>query len=269
MPALGVFLPGRDPMTPVAARSGWIRFSGSSPRARVRLFCFPYSGGNASIYHGWSASLAPEIETCPVELPGHGVRLAEKPFLRMEPLLEALAGALLPHLDRPFAFFGHSLGALIAFELARRLGRERRPAPVHLFASGHPAPRLAKRGRMIHALPEPDFVEELRALRGTPEAVLADAEMRQLILPALRADFELYETHVYQPGERVSCPITALGGLEDENVSRADLEAWGEETAAAFAVRMFPGDHFFLGPSRRLLLAEVARSLGARYLPLS
>jgi 4'-phosphopantetheinyl transferase len=179
----------------------------------------------------------------------------------MGPLVEALALALRPHLDRPFAFFGHSLGALVAFELARRLRRNGGPQPVRLFVSGCPAPQARTREKSVHSLPDAEFREELRRLKGTPAAVLDDDELMEVLLPTLRADFALCETYAFAPGPALTCPISALGGLADDTVSHQDLDAWREQAAGPFRLRMLPGDHFFLQTAQQLLLRALAREL--------
>ena len=215
-----------------------------------------------------SLDLLPMVEPSPGEhrdlpgpAPGREARLTEPPFTRLATLVEAAAQALLLYLDKPFAFFGHSLGALVSFELARRLGRQFGQSPAILFVSGHPAPQIPECEPPIHALPEPEFVKKLRALNGMPEQVLENAELMGLLLPILRADFAVCETYVYEADEPLDCPIVALGGLRDEYVSREDLDAWREQTHAAFSLRMFPGDHFYLNTDRTLLLHTLAREL--------
>ncbi len=239
----------------------WLACPRPNPGACLRLFCFPYSGAGASIFYPWLGHLLTSVEVYPVELPGRGTRLAEPPFDRLEPLVQALAQALLPHLDKPFAFFGHSMGALLSFELARYLRCQHGAAPVSLLVSGHGAPHLQHVEAPIRDLPEDEFLEKVRGLNGTPDQVLDNDEWRQLLLPILRADFAMCETYRYQMDRPLDCPITAFGGLQDEYVSRAQLEAWREQTDASFKLRMFPGDHFFLNTVRPFLLRTIAREL--------
>jgi medium-chain acyl-[acyl-carrier-protein] hydrolase len=241
--------------------SRWLTRPGPDGSARLRLFCFPYSGAGASIYYRWNGQLPAGIDLCPVELPGRGSRLSEPPFSRIEPLAAAAAEALLPYLDRPFALFGHSMGALACFELARLLRRHHGLQPVRLIASGHPAPHVPDREPPIHALPEPEFVAKLRALGGTPEEVLANAELRALILPILRADFSACETYTYEPEAPLDCPISAYGGLEDREVPSEELSAWRSQTSGLFTSRLFPGNHFFIHSAQPLLLRSIARDL--------
>lgn len=185
----------------------------------------------------------------------------EPPFTRLSPLIQALAQALFPLLDKPFAFFGHSLGALVSFELARRLRREYAVQPVCLFISADRAPQIPNRDPVIHTLPEGEFLVELCRLNGTPREVLEDEELRQIMLPLLRADFAVYETYGYLTEPPLNCPISAFGGLQDHRVSRGDLEAWREQTSVSFSLRMFPGDHFFLNTTQPPLLGALSQEL--------
>jgi medium-chain acyl-[acyl-carrier-protein] hydrolase len=202
------------------------------------------------------------VEVCAVQPPGRGSRLREAPFTNMPDLISAAAPALAPCTNPPFAFFGHSLGALVAFEFARRLRRAGRGGPSHLFVSGCRAPQLALTRAHTYDLPEPEFVEELRRLKGTPEEVLDHPELLQLILPLLRADFSIAQTYTYAPEEpALSCPVTAFGGKGDEEVGRESLEAWCEQTNDSFSMHLLPGDHFFIHESQSLLLEVISRDL--------
>jgi medium-chain acyl-[acyl-carrier-protein] hydrolase len=250
--------------TKASTMSPWLAVNRANPRAELRLFCFPYAGGDALVYRDWAASLPDSVEAVPVQLPGRGRLRKELPATRLEALVPALIAALTPHFDKPFAFFGHSMGAMIAFELARRLRRERGPRPVHLFVSGSPAPQLPDRHPRTFDLPEPEFIEELRRLNGTPREVLEHPELMALLLPVLRADFELVQTYVYTDGPPLECPITALGGAQDSLVPREDLEVWGALTCAPFELRMLSGDHFFLHASQREVLRVISDALQGR-----
>jgi medium-chain acyl-[acyl-carrier-protein] hydrolase len=153
------------------------------------------------------------------------------------------------------------MGGLIGFELARLLRREYGLNPVHLFVSGRRAPQIPDSDPPIHALPDFEFLEELRHFNGTPEAVLENTELMQLLLPVLRADFAVIETYVYTPGPALDCSITAFGGLQDCEVRCDRLEAWREQTNASFSLQMLPGDHFFLNSAQPLLLQALSREL--------
>jgi medium-chain acyl-[acyl-carrier-protein] hydrolase len=248
-------------MTIATAFDSWIACRKSNPQARLRLFCFPYAGTGASIFRTWSDGLPADVEVCPVQFPGRGTRLMETPFTQLSPLVQGLAQALVPLLDKPFAFFGHSLGALVGFELARQLRRQSGVQPVRLFVSADRAPQIPHRDRPIHALPEGEFLEELRRLNGIPGKVLEEVELMQMMLPVLRADFAVYETYVYSTEPPLNCPISTFGGLQDHRVSRGDLEAWRDQTSDTFSLRMFPGDHFFWNTTQPLLLQVLSQEL--------
>ena len=248
-------------MTTTIALDPWIAYRKPNPQARLRLFCFPYAGTGASIFRTWSDSLPADVEVCPVQFPGRGTRLMETPFTQLSPLVQALAQTLLPLLDKPFAFFGHSLGALVGFELARQLRRQSGVQPVRLFVSADRAPQIPPRDRPIHALPEREFLGELRRLNGIPGKVLEEADLMQIMLPVLRADLAVYETYVYSSEPPLNCPISIFGGLQDHRVSRGDLEAWRDQTSVSFSLRMFPGDHFFWNTTQPLLLQALSKEL--------
>lgn len=185
----------------------------------------------------------------------------ENSFSRMSPLIQTLVQVILPHLDQPFAFFGHSMGALVSFELARQLRKSYGLTPIHLFVSGHRAPQLLLPDAPIHALPEAEFIEKLRNMNGTPIKVLEHAELMELTLPALRADFAVCETYSYISEPPLDCPITAYGGLKDNRVSHGQLEAWRAQTSDSFTLQLFPGDHFFLHSATPLLLRALSQEL--------
>jgi medium-chain acyl-[acyl-carrier-protein] hydrolase len=248
-------------MITATAIDSWIAFRKPNTQARLRLFCFPYAGTGASIFRTWSDGLPSDVEVYPVQLPGRGTRLMETPFIQLAPLVQALAHALEPLLDKPFAFFGHSLGALIGFELARQLRRQSGVQPVRLFVSADRAPQIPHRDLPIHALPEEKFMAELRRLNGIPGKVLEEAELMQIMLPVLRADFAVYESYAYSTEPPLNCPISTFGGSQDHRVSRGDLEAWRDQTSDSFSLRMFPGDHFFWNTTQPLLLQALSQEL--------
>jgi medium-chain acyl-[acyl-carrier-protein] hydrolase len=237
----------------------WLR---PAPSADLRLFCFPYAGGNAFAFRSWREEAPPPLDIWPVQLAGRGHRIAESPFRRLSALCGALVEALGPHLDRPFAFFGHSMGALLAFELARHLRREGRPGPRRLFVSGGRAPRR-DRGPLLHNLSDPALLVELERLNGIPAEVMREPDLMSMFLPILRADLELYETYVYYSEVALECPISAFGGWQDSRVSHEDLAAWQEETRTAFSLRMFAGDHFFLHAARASIVRAIFEDLSS------
>jgi surfactin synthase thioesterase subunit len=241
--------------------TSWLTSYQPNPQAHLRLFCFPYAGAGASIYRNWTNQLPAAVEVCAVQLPGRETRLREPPFTDLPSLIAALTPALLPALDRPFAFFGHSVGALICFEMVRQLQRSHQLAPLHLFVSGRRSPQLANTDIPLHQLPNDDLIAGLRRYNGTPEVVLQNAELMNLFLPILRADLAIDETYVYTPGELVKCPIDAFGGLHDTKVNLGSLRDWQRQTEAGFHLRLFPGDHFYWKSQPAPLLQAIAATL--------
>lgn len=212
----------------------------------ARLFCFPYAGGGASLYQRWAATLAPDIELCAVQLPGREARLHELPFLRVQELVSSAAEQLTPFLPARYALFGHSMGALVSFELARELRRRGLPEPSALVVSAHRAPQLRDPHPPMHVLSDAEFRRVIRQLKGTPEALLANDEFMALVLPVLRTDFALCETYVYCAEPPLSCPLIALGGAGDEHITEGEVAAWRDQTSGTFELKMFAGDHFFI-----------------------
>lgn len=226
----------------------------------VTLLCLAHAGGSAAAFRTWPARL-PGIEVRAVDLPGRASRLARPPFDRLEPLARWLAREELERLEGPVALFGHSMGALVAFALAGLLRDRARRPPVHLLVAGCPAPQLIRTRDPLHALPRAEFLERLRALDGTPSEVFGHAELLDLLLPAIRADLAVYETFTYRPATPLGCPVTAFGGLDDPDVSRADLEAWRVQTTGPFRLVLLPGGHFFLHDREAAMLSAVAQAL--------
>ena len=227
----------------------------------MRLLCLPHAGGSAMAYARWRRGLPASVEVVPVELPGRGARMDE-PFAR-DPvrLAEALAAALRDEAVRvPYALFGHSLGALIAFELAHALIARGAPAPRMLFASGTEAPSVRDDSDWRRPRSDAELVAELRAMRGTPEEAFESAELMQAVLPVLRADFLLCGAYAHRPRPPLPCPIQALGGRDDD-VPHASLAAWARETAAGFDLALFGGGHFFLHERPEAVLELIARRL--------
>lgn len=244
-----------------APANPWFSARRARPGSKVRLFCLPYAGGDAVTFLRWSDSLPAEIELFPILLPGRGARLREPAYTSVSPLVEAMAQALRPALDKKFALLGISTGAILSFELARSLRRRGYPGPSHLFVCCCEAPHLPpSRSEPIHDLPEAEFLEKLRHFGGTPDAALEDPELRRLVLPALRADFQLRDTYAFAHDAPLACPISAIGGAGDPFADRASLEAWRRHTTAAFNVSMLPGGHFFFNPDPGPLLRIVAES---------
>ena len=239
----------------LALRLSRISGAGHVAAGALRLFCFPHAGGGGAAFKAWAERLPRSIAVVPMRPPRQN-----RPNTMAE-LVAALGDSIEATLDEPFAFFGHSMGAVVAFELARLLRRRNRPTPRLLVASGARAPQF-RRGHVPPPEPsEAQFMEALRRLEGTPREVLDNPNLMQLILPALREDAAIYRHYIYAEEPPLDCPIRAYGGAEDPNVSRAHLEAWAQQTTAAFAVRVFPGGHFYLQTCRAEFLAALARDL--------
>jgi surfactin synthase thioesterase subunit len=239
-----------------APASAW--FPGADAAQGMRLFCFPHAGGGTGAFAAWRQRL-PGI--CPVRAPGRESRGAEAPFDRMAPLVEALAAAIEPYLDRPFAFFGHSMGAAVAFELVRKLRRLGLPLPCLLIASAARAPQFRRGYTPPPAPSEAQFLEELRRLDGLPAEALDDPALLGAVLPALTADAALYRNYVYADDAPLACAIRAYGGSGDPNVQSQHLEGWADQTTASFATRLFPGGHFFLHASPEAVFDALAKDL--------
>ncbi len=239
----------------------WLATRSLDPKAEARLFCFPYAGGGASLFRPWAGGLPAGVDICPVELPGRGWRMLEPAFDRIDCLVEAAYAGLRQFFNVKFAFFGHSLGALVCFELARLLQERHDPVPEHLFVSACRAPQLPNDDLPLTAGTDQQFIEALQGLKGTPPEVLDNAELMELLLPTLRADFAACEQYVYHPREQITVPITAFGGLEDTMVTEDHLEPWREVTTASFELTMVQGDHFFLNGSWPSLLQSIRRTL--------
>ncbi len=228
------------------------------PPAPFQLFCLPYAGGGASIYRSWQAAVGPSIRIHPVRLPGRESRIHERPLESVAELVETITSEIVSALEGPFALFGYSFGALLAFETTREL-RRRNIAPERLMVAALKAPQLALRRKPIHTLPDREFAEEVRRFCGTPDAVLENTELMNIVLPAIKADFTAYETYRYSQEPPLDIPITAMGGITDPSVSPGELAAWGDQTSAGFATRLFPGGHFFLNTAAPLLTWTIAR----------
>ncbi|MFD5315639.1 thioesterase II family protein [Streptomyces sp. NPDC127098] len=238
----------------------WIRRYHPQPDSPVRLVCLPHAGGSASFYFSMSRALAGTAEVLAVQYPGRQDRLKEPPLETVQQLADAVYAALLPWADRPLAFFGHSMGAVVAFETARRLEREKGLVAPALFASGRRAP-ATRRAETVHHRDDEGLVAELRNLSGTNSQLLADSEIMRMVLPAIRADYRAIETYVRPPGPGLRCPLHVLTGDADPKVTEAEAEAWREETEGPFDLRVFPGGHFYLTEHQEAVTATVAATL--------
>lgn len=234
-----------------------------NPGARLRLFCVPFAGRGASVFREWPEALSDQVELSAVQLPGRESRLRERPFTRMQDAVQELLGALLPEMDRPFALFGHSMGAAICFELARAL-RVKNKAPAHLIVSGRRAPQYPDPRPLLTSLSDSEFVVEIcRRYNGIPREVFDHPELLELLLPTLRADVELLETYEYRGAPPFAFPISALGGDNDSETSTEEIAGWKVHTVQEFSMEIFSGDHFFLQTAAPAVLRTIRSTLDA------
>ncbi len=238
----------------------------ANPLAEMRLFLFPYAGGSPAVFHKWASQFPASMEVWTASYPGRGSRYGEAPIRQIKTLAEMLSEAIRPLLDKPFALFGHSMGGLLAFELARNLRRHSLPPPERLFVSACGAPHLPDPHPLLHRLPDADFINSLQQLHGLPVEVLEHPALLQVLLPVLRADFEAFENYLPTAGETpLHCPVVAFGGLDDPRVNRARLEGWVQHTDSSFEAYYFPGDHFFLRQAQGEVIAAIIAELVATH----
>lgn len=231
--------------------------------AAIRCFCFPYAGVGASAFRGWAPALAPEVEVIAVQLPGRESRLREAPVTDLVSLARGAAAAMAPLVDRPYALFGHSVGAIVAFETARNLRERGLSGPVHLFVAASRAPDVPWPFPPVRQLQDLPLLEEIDCRYGgtVPREVMESAELRELFVPSLRADIHALETYQYVPASPLSCPISAFMGAADRAVDPSVVERWNAHTTGAFSLRVIGGGHLFLQSARSELLAWVRQDL--------
>lgn len=240
----------------------WLVPFGPAPKAaRMRLYCFSYAGGSASIYQPWRNLLDPSVELFAVQLPGRGARMSERPERSMDALVQKLASVIAQQSPKPFAFFGHSLGALLAFELTRRLKVHQLKQPVKLIVSGCAAPQARNDLEPLDEYDDDKLIERLSKYNGTPPEVLQHRELMRLLAPTIRADFALASEYAYRAGLLLDMPLTALAGTTDDQTSREQIETWGRETSGPFKQHWFEGDHFFIRPQFESVLRTVNTEL--------
>ena len=218
---------------------------GARATGGLRLIFFPFAGGGASAFADWQNLFPATIETYAVQFPGRETRWGEAPFATLGELVVAIVDELMPAVQPPFAFVGHSMGGVVAYEVTRLLQRRGGKPPVHLFLAATTPPHV-RRETGMHLLPDDEFLQRLHTFGGLPQALLNNQEFLDLLLPIIKNDFRLYEQHVVEPGEPVRMPITVFGGLQDSEDPVPLLEAWRDLTIASFASEAFPGGHFFL-----------------------
>ncbi|MGA2351072.1 MAG: alpha/beta fold hydrolase [Terracidiphilus sp.] len=230
--------------------------------APTSMFCFPYVGGGAGVFRSWAEHFGDRVKVQALLLPGRERRLTDEPLVDTLAELVDLIAPAFKDFNTPFVFFGHSMGGLIAFELTRELRRRKWPIPLMLFASACSAPQIPDyvvppRSTLL----EEEIVAELRRLNGTDEAVLGNEVLRSLLLPALRADFNIVDRYRYCEERPLDCPIVTLGGIHDPGISLDMLAGWQLQTTRGFELQMFNGDHFYLNRCRDPLLKTIEREL--------
>ncbi|MFI0908657.1 thioesterase II family protein [Streptomyces sioyaensis] len=241
--------------------SAWVTVPVARPSARIRMFCLPHGGGGASAYQPWAAQLPEFIEVCPVQLPGRESRLDEPPVRDRDALVDLLLSELIESADRPYALFGHSMGALLGYELAEKATEFGLPEPLHLFASGYRSPTTPRRGPVISTLPDEEFINELIHYGGIPDELLRNREYLKLVLPAFRSDFAVTESFGTASPKALRLPVAVFGGAADEYVTGQELHAWREVTTGTCTIRTLPGGHFYLREAASAVLTHIADEL--------
>lgn len=226
----------------------------------MRLACFAHAGSSTAQFAAWRRLVPDWIALAPIELPGRGARSGEAPIASMPELVERLLPELLELDDRPLALFGHSLGAKVGFELARRLA-ERGRAPAHLFVAASPADRYPARGRGLHLRPRDELVAELKRIGAAPERVLDDARLVNLLLPVLRADLQLAVEYQAAPGAPLDCPLTAFAGTRDPDIAVDDVAGWSRHTRGPFRLQPLDAGHHLVRERSTELVGELTRAL--------
>ncbi|MBL8149020.1 MAG: thioesterase [Blastocatellia bacterium] len=238
--------------------NGWFLKHNIKPHAKLRLFCLPYAGSGATIFRPWLNRFS-DLEIIPVQYPGRENRIREPLLKNILGLANLLAENI--YCDKPFALFGHSMGALLAFELAHRLRALNKMAPEWLFLSASCHPSFRKKVKQSYLLSDKELVEELSTLNGTPRQVLENEELMQLVLPIIRADFEAVQTYKPSSSLPLDIPITVFGGYQDNEITEESLEGWQVETRKSFNRKMFTGDHFFIHTQEVIVLDEIHKQL--------
>ncbi len=250
----------------VSVKNGrWVICQQPRPEAKLRLFCFPYAGGGASAFKSWSEVISDNIELCIFQMPGREERLGEKLITDMYQLVDFLVEEITTYSDRPFAFFGHSMGAIIAYETACHLRKIGSSGPLHIFLSARAAPHLQEDGDPLRFLDDETFIARLHRTYGAvPEAIRQSEELKKIFLPILRADVELLEKYKNIRSEPLDCPISVLGGKSDPAISKTMLAGWQSHTSAVFIQHEFPGEHFFINSERNSVIETILNDLACK-----
>ena len=237
------------------SKSRWVTQPNPRPDAKVRLFCFPYAGSSAVVTYKYLADNLPEfIEVCPVEFPGRGTRMGEKLIDNIEEILSNISISIDEWLDKPFMFFGHSMGALISYELIFKIYEKYNKLPLKLYVSAHKAPFLERGGPIMHKLEKEQFVSELKQMNGIAKELFEHSELMELMLPIIRNDYAVCENYNYKQKKKLDVPITAFGGTDDKDVKEEHLKEWAKVTTSEFNHFLLEGDHFFIVKEKKKFL---------------
>ncbi|RCG28782.1 thioesterase [Streptomyces diacarni] len=237
----------------------WLRRFHPAPDAGVRLVCFPHAGGSATFYLPVSRMLSPSIEVVPVQYPGRQERRGEPCVSDIGELADRVVEELLSLNTKPLALFGHSMGAVVAYEVARRL-ESKEIKPLRLFVSGRRAPSRTRGGR-VRQRDDNGLIDELKKLSGTDSQILDDPDMLRMILPAVRSDYKAVESYRHTPGPRLDCPVVALTGDDDPQVTLDEATAWSEHTVGGFALKVYEGGHFYLNSHTAAVLEVISAGI--------
>ncbi|MFD7257533.1 thioesterase II family protein [Streptomyces sp. NPDC059874] len=248
---------------PLGTQSIWLRRYPTAETPRLRLLCLPHAGGSAGFFHSWGHAFGDDVEVLAVRYPGRQERIAEEPFAELEELAAAISGELDPYLDVPLAVFGHSMGATVGYEITLRLAERHGTAPALLMLSGRKAPHLLT-PRAAAFGSDADLVEEVKRLGGTDAALLDDADLRELVLPAIRADFTAVARYAPRPGVPLPCPVVGYVGDSDPGVAAHEVAAWADLAPRGFALRVLPGGHFYLVDRKAELVGDIRARLAAQ-----
>lgn len=240
----------------------WISIPKVAKDAKIRVFFFPFAGGGAGIYYQWAKDFPSNIEVCCVNLAGREKRFLEKAESNFSNLISDLYRAILPYTNKPFAFFGHSMGALISYELAILFRKNSNILPSCLFLSARSAPHIKHNQEHIHNLPDDLFVERLhKRYNGIPSVIMSEKDLLNLFLPTLRADIKMVELHEHKEKEALSCPIVAFCGSEDNIATKENVSSWKDYTLSNFDIEIIEGDHFFINTSKSIIINKIISTI--------
>jgi len=243
-------------------RSKWFQISRPKPLAPYRLFCFPYAGGSPAAFLSWEKLLPPQVELVAIQAPGKGTRLDESPLTSVGQLAEQIAGAIVPMLDRPYLTYGHSMGSIVSFELLHILKGSNLPLPRRYFAAARQAPQRPRRIAPIHDYPPEEFKTELKRFGGTPDVILENTELMELLAPMLRTELRAAYAYHRDPGVKLACDVSVFGGARDELVPPEELPAWQEHFVQRVDFRIFAGSHFFMEDNKEQVVSAICESVG-------